>query len=171
MSINPVDEMKKCMKVLESADETPERRLEALETLRDWCEDLNFAIDFHKLNGYRLLPGLLNSEDEEMRALTCELIGACAQNNPYCQQSLLEAKILPLVLQKLDKEAADNVKIKAMFAISCMARDFEPAQQKLLEGNAFDILVKAIKSPIEKLQIKCCFLFSSICNNKAIKGI
>lgn len=169
MSINPIDEIKKCMKVLQDDQETPERRVEALETLRDWCEDLNFAIDFHKLDGYKLLPVLLNDSNEELRALTCELIGCCAQNNPYCQQTLLDAKILPLVLQKLDKDA-DNVKIKAMFAISCIARDFEPGQQKLLEGNAFDILVKAIRSPVEKLQIKCCFLFSSICNNKDIKG-
>ena len=130
---------------------------------------MNFAIDFHKLDGYKLLPVLLDSPNEDLRALTCELIGSCAQNNPYCQQTLLDAEILPVVLQKLDEDA-ESVKIKAMFAISCMSRDFEPGQQKLLEGNAFDILVKAIRSPIEKLQIKCCFLFSSICNNKDIKG-
>ena len=94
MTINPIDEMKKCMKVLENDQETPERRLEAAETLRDWCEDMNFAIDFHKLDGYKLLPVLLNSPSEDLRAMTCELIGCCAQNNPYCQQTLLDAKIL-----------------------------------------------------------------------------
>lgn len=43
MSINPIDEIKKCIKV---AKEDPElsRRIEAMETLRDWCEDINFAI-------------------------------------------------------------------------------------------------------------------------------
>lgn len=72
------------------------------------------------------------------------------------------------MLYKLDKDV-DEVKIKAMFAISCLTRDYEPGQQKLLEGNALDILIKAIRSPVEKLQIKTCFLCSSICNNSTIK--
>ncbi len=43
MTINPVDEIKKCIKcLLEEKD--LDRNLEALETLRDWCEDINFAI-------------------------------------------------------------------------------------------------------------------------------
>jgi len=48
MSINPVDEMKKCMTVLREENDTP-RQLEALETLKDWCEDLNFAIGINIL--------------------------------------------------------------------------------------------------------------------------
>jgi hypothetical protein len=43
MSINPIDEIKKCMKVLSEENDTS-RQIEALETLKDWCEDLNFAI-------------------------------------------------------------------------------------------------------------------------------
>lgn len=42
MSINPVDEMKKCIKVLEEGE--LDKQIEALETLKDWCEDINFAI-------------------------------------------------------------------------------------------------------------------------------
>ena len=50
MNIDPAKEMKKCMKcLLEESDE--ERQIQALETLRDWCEDMNFAIDFHKMKG------------------------------------------------------------------------------------------------------------------------
>jgi hypothetical protein len=42
-SINPIDEMKKCIVCLYDESEDEDRRLEALETLRDWCEDINFA--------------------------------------------------------------------------------------------------------------------------------
>jgi hypothetical protein len=42
-SINPIDEMKKCIVCLYDESEDGDRRLEALETLRDWCEDINFA--------------------------------------------------------------------------------------------------------------------------------
>lgn len=168
MSINPIDEMKKCLKVLIDENDQ-DRRAEALETLRDWCEDLNFAIDFHKINGYSLFSDLLNDKNNEIRALTCDLIGTLAQNNPYCQETLISSKILPLLLFKLDKDT-EEVKIKAMFSISCLTRDFEPGQQKLLEGNCLDILIKSLSSPIEKLKLKTCFLFSSICQNASIKA-
>ena len=109
--------MKKCMKVLSEETDTS-RHIEALETLKDWCEDLNFAIDFQKLNGYSLLANILNNENETIRSLSCDLVGTCAQNNPHCQETLLDFKILPLMLYKLDKDV-DDVKIKALFAISC----------------------------------------------------
>lgn len=169
MSINPLDEIRKCMNVLKDDKEELSRQTEALQTLRDWCEDINFAMDFHKLNGYDLLPSLMNHENAEIRALVCDLIGTCAQNNPYCQETLLNAKFLPLLLQKLDKDVCDEVKIKALYAISCLTREYEPGQKKLMEGNCLDILIKSVKTNIEKLQIKCCFLCSSICNNSEIK--
>ncbi len=75
--------------------------------------------DFEKINGYSVLPKLLNNENAEIRALTCELIGTCAQNNPYCQTTLIASKILPLMFYKLDKDSSDEVRIKALFAISC----------------------------------------------------
>ncbi len=36
--------MKKCIRCLYDDNEEFDRQLEALETLRDWCEDINFAI-------------------------------------------------------------------------------------------------------------------------------
>ena len=41
--MNPTDEMKKCIVCLNNENEGEDRKLEALETLRDWCEDINFA--------------------------------------------------------------------------------------------------------------------------------
>lgn len=117
MTVNPVEEIKKCINYLsEPQDES--KQIEALETLRDWCEDMNFAIDFHKINHYELIFKLLNHEKAQIRALTCDLIATLAQNNPYCQETLLASKILPIVLQKLDKDT-DEVKIKALYAVSC----------------------------------------------------
>jgi hsp70-interacting protein len=171
MSVNPIDEMKKCINVCTDVNESADKRLEALETLRDWCEDMNFAIDFHKINNYSLVFLLLKDKNDEIRALTCDLIATLAQNNPYCQESLTKAGILELMLQKLDQhDEAHEVKIKALYAISCLTRDFEEGQKLLLTGNGLEILVKALRSPIEKLQIKCCFLCSSICNNQLIKN-
>ncbi len=118
-SVNPIDEMKKCIKVLYDETETQERQLEALETLRDWCEDMNFAIDLHKIDQYKLLPIILNNKENEFRAIACDLIATLAQNNEYCQKTLVEHHILPLLFDKLENDTAENVRIKALYAISC----------------------------------------------------
>jgi len=173
MTINPVDEIKKCIEVLENKGKDNDlcRQQEAIGTLIEWCEDMNFAIDFHKIKGYQLLPQLLSHENGEMRAQGLTLVGTCAQNNPYCQKTLLaEDGLLEMMLKRLSEDDVEDVKIKALYAVSCLTRDYEPGQEKLLEiPGSIDILIAAIRSPIEKLQIKCCFLCSSICNNKQIK--
>jgi hsp70-interacting protein len=172
MSVNPIDELKKCINVvIQQQNESLERKIEAMETLRDWCEDLNFAIDFHKINGYALLSKMLNHSNAELRALTCDLIGTCAQNNPYCQETLLDANFLPLLIKKMHaKDESEQVKIKALFGISCIVRDNEKAQEKLLDGNSLDLIANALDQPIEKLQIKTCFFISSISNNPKLKS-
>lgn len=48
-----------------------------------------------------------------------------------------------------------------------MCRDYTPGQEKLMEGNGIDILMRALKSPVEKLQLKCCFLFAAICGSNS----
>ncbi len=66
-----------------------------------------------------MIPNLLNHKNHEIRALTCDLVGACAQNNEYCQETFISAKILPLILKTLKEDKENDVKIKALFAISC----------------------------------------------------
>lgn len=170
MNINPDDEMKKCMKCLREENDL-DRKLEALETLRDWCEDMNFAIDLYKMNGYELIPILLKDEEPEIRALTCDLVGTCAQNNEYSQETFITTEILSLMLKTLENDNENSVKVKALFAISCIARDYLPSQKKLIELNGLDIVIQSLQTPLEKLQIKSSFFCSSICSNPEIKTI
>ena len=137
----------------------------------------------------------MEHENHEIRALTCDLMGACAQNNEYCQETIISTKILPLMLKTLKNDTENDVKIKALYAISCnlplisgmnfvlpiknylliylkgIARDYLPAQKQLIEENGLDVIIQSLKTPLEKLQIKACFFCSSICNNPEIKCI
>ena len=69
-----------------------------------------------------------------------------------------------------DKFGRTPVSILILNTLKGLTRDYEPGQKKLLEGNGLDILIKSLQSPVEKLQIKSCFLCSSICNNASIKS-
>ena len=136
-----------------------------------------------------MLKKLVNHENVQIRALACDLIGTCAQNNPHCQETLLSSQFLPITLSKLKKDE-DEVKIKALFAVSCeyfyfnwfisnwieifvspgLTRDYLPGQDVLIALRGLDILIEALaNTSTEKLQIKICFFCSSICNNPKIK--
>lgn len=169
-SVNPNEEMKKCIDCLKNQNETEERRLEALETLRDWCEDINFSIDYHKMNGYGLLFDLMNDKNEEVRALACDFVGTLAQNNEYCQESLLRMEIMKPLLEKLCNDDDKNVKIKALYAISCLIREYPKGLEMFLTYNGVQALVNTIKIPNEKIKLKCCFLISAVCKNQQIKS-
>lgn len=68
-----------------------------------------------------MLLTLLRSEHEGLRSGAAELVGTLTQNNPYCQKEVLEIGLLPILLQKLDDSSeTELVRIKSLFAISCM---------------------------------------------------
>ena len=71
------------------------------------------------MNGYELIPILLKDEEPEIRALTCDLVGTCAQNNEYSQETFITTEILSLMLKTLENDNENSVKVKALFAISC----------------------------------------------------
>jgi len=78
-----------------------------------------FVQDLHKIKGYEIIPLMLKHENPDIRALTCDLVGTCAQNNEYSQESFVSTKIILLMLKTLENDPDTNVKIKALFAISC----------------------------------------------------
>ena len=122
------------------------------------------------MDQYKLLPTLLNNNNDEFRALGCDFIATLAQNNEYCQKTLVDFDILPLIFNKLENDNSDGVRIKALYAISCLIRDSVEAQNYFLINKGCQELMKTLERPIERLQIKACFLISSICKNNAIKS-
>lgn len=147
-------------------------------------------LDFHKMDRYKLLPLLLNNKNDEIRTLALDFIGALAQNNEYCQKTLIEFKVLPLIYDRLENDASDSVRIKALYAVSCkkkhlklkffllkklflilgIIRDFPEGQEEFLKNKGYETLTRVVQVPIEKLQIKACFLIASVCKNDKIKS-
>jgi len=54
-----------------------------------------------------------------MRWRAADLLAVCVQNNPYCQKAAMEMNILPKLITLLESDPSDQVKIKALYAISC----------------------------------------------------
>ncbi|XP_014677637.1 PREDICTED: hsp70-binding protein 1-like [Priapulus caudatus] len=103
-------------------EEAASQRLQALlENVTDWCNDIDLANDLHKIGGFALFPRLLAARAAGVRSRAAELVATVAQNNPYTQAQLLAQGALPTLLRLTDDDAAgDEVRVKALFAISCV---------------------------------------------------
>jgi len=76
--------------------------------------------DFHKIGGFHILPLLLTSRHAGLRWRAADLVATLTQNNAYCQNAVLELKLLPLLIKLLDDASEDEqVRVKALYAISC----------------------------------------------------
>lgn len=80
---------------------------------------LNFDLDFHKIGGFCIFRPCLDSAHGSLRWRAAEIIAELTQNNPYCQERVLEAGLLPVLLSLVDVDHNQQVQIKALYALSC----------------------------------------------------
>ncbi|XP_063696076.1 hsp70-binding protein 1 [Culicoides brevitarsis] len=161
LTIDVVEQIQKAMKILIEGQASAQEQKEALDTVIDFIENIDTANDFYKIGGFCiLLPGL-ESPYAEVRQGTAELIGELAQNNPFCQEHLLELNVLPKLIELLTDEA--NVANHALHAISCIIRHNEACLRGFLEIGGAECLVGVLESGHEKLLIKTAFLLSTLC--------
>ncbi|XP_076304314.1 hsp70-binding protein 1 [Tachypleus tridentatus] len=173
MTVSVVEEMEKCLQILRNSindekadgDAFAEQKV-TLEKLLDFVDSMDNAIDFHKLGGFSLLQPLLKEPDTEVKALTAELVAELVQNNSYCQKAAIEHHLVETLLNVIDHDPEELVKVKALYAISCLCRQCPEAQQVMEQTGGFSVLLRALQSPIEKLKIKTCFLLSNLCSQE-----
>lgn len=162
MTIDVVEELGKAMKVLMERDKSKDEQVRALETVQDYIEDIDTANDFYKINGFCIIQPCLDSPHKEVRGETANLIGTLAQNNPFCQQHLMELNILPKLVELLSDEP--EVTVHAIHAISCLVRCFEPALAAFIEIGGLECTLGLLQNfDHEKIAIKAAFLISALC--------
>ena len=66
-----------------------------------------------------MVKNLLDHKSAEIRWKTLELIAVLVQNHTFCQEMALKENLLTKILTILDTDENANVKIKAMYAVSC----------------------------------------------------
>lgn len=161
MTIDVVEQIQNAMKILIEGQASADEQKQALESVTDFIENIDTANDFYKIGGFCiLLPGL-ESPHVYVRQGTAELIGELAQNNPFCQEHLLELNVLPKLIELLTDET--NVANHALHAISCIIRNNESGLRAFLDIGGIECLIGVLESGQEKLMIKTAFLLSNLC--------
>ncbi|KAM4703986.1 hsp70-binding protein 1 [Rhinophrynus dorsalis] len=161
-----VQQMKECLQELSSEthdEEGEERKERALELLADLCENMDNASDFCKLGGMDLLLNrYLNCPEAELRWRAADLIGICSQNVPFVQEMALSLGAVKNLLQLLDHDCSEAVRVKALFAVSCLVREKEEGLREFLKHDGFSVLMRAMQSDVLKLKIKSAFLLQNL---------
>ncbi|XP_028824408.1 hsp70-binding protein 1 [Denticeps clupeoides] len=176
--MDEVEQMKQCLAILcgeaspeqeqgrdgEDADEEEdEEKHSALELLSDLCENLDNARDLMKLGGLDVcMSSCLCHFQSGVRWRTAQLIASCAQNMPEVQCYLLNMGALKTLLQLTDSDSNPTVRVKALYAVSCLVREQEVALQDFLSLDGFSVLMRAMQSECEKLRMKSAFLLLNL---------
>lgn len=119
-----MEELQKDLRFLQSVvdlrDEDDSSEYEAaLERIADWTDSMDVANDFYKIGGFSVLGLCLNSSHDGIRAGAANLIAELTQNNAFCQEKILEAGFIPVLLSMVDSDSSDQARIKALYAVSC----------------------------------------------------
>lgn len=124
LSCNVMEELRKAIKILSdvvdlrSEDDTSQHE-SALERIADYVDNIDTANDFYKIGGFSIFSPCLNSPHSSIRWRAADVIAELAQNNPFCQERFLETALFPVLLNMIDTDPAEAVRIKALYAVSC----------------------------------------------------
>lgn len=169
LTVNVVEELQKSVKILSNvtnlrSDDDASEYENALERMADFVDNIDIANDFYKIGGFSIFQPCLNSSHSNIRWRIADIIAELAQNNPFCQDKLLEAGVFPILLSMIDTDPSEQARIKALYAVSCIVRGHPASLQHMNANDGYSVLLRAMQSPVEKLQIKSAFLLSSLCN-------
>ncbi len=179
MSVDVFQELGKCITALSDEAVVADRRAEdlslqlhAFDCVEDWVGQIDMANNFQRLGGFEALRGCLSSPHDELAAGACRVVAELAQNNPYCQEKLLEDGFLPALLQCArclgeGEQPSPGRATKSLSAVSCLVRGYEPARQQLKEGDGLSTVVRLLQqSPPSpggrRLRAKAAFFLAAL---------
>lgn len=128
------DLMRASMEIITSSDVSVEDKLIAFDNFEQLIESLDNANNIANLGLWTPLLGQLLSEDRELRKMAAWCIGTAVQNNVNTQEKLLAMGGLPALVQLATKDGEpEDVKRKAVYALSSAVRNYQPAMDLCAE--------------------------------------
>lgn len=125
--------MKAAMEVITCPDDdvTHENRVIAFDNFEQLIESLDNANNLSNLALWSPLIGLLSHDHPELRRYAAWCIGTAVQNNAPSQEKFLVAGGLPkLVAMAAGEESDEQVRRKAVYALSSAVRNYQPAMDE-----------------------------------------
>ena len=120
------DLMKESMAAILSPDITLDNKVVAFDNFEQLIETIDNANNMESLGLWTPLVGLLTDNEAELRKYAAWCLGTAVQNNVKAQQKLLAMNTIPTLAKLSTEEARDDVRRKAIYALSSGVRNFQP---------------------------------------------
>lgn len=156
-----IEQLQNAAKTIASTSATDKEKVDALDIILSYVDDIDTAIDFCKIGGLFVILPCLSSSYPEIRIKSALLIAELAQNNPYCQKALFEADVLPLLMNLL---CENETVVAGLPAVSCLVRNYEPCLKAFTKIGGLECLLGCLQqSDNEKLITRAAFFLHSLC--------
>ncbi|WCJ28329.1 Fes1A [Euphorbia peplus] len=153
--------------VLESQGVTPDDLQDMLEELQEHVESIDMANDLHSIGGLVPLLGYLRNSHANIRAKAADVITTVVQNNPRCQQLVMDASGLEPLLSNFKSDPDVTVRTKALGAISSLIRHNKPGITAFRLANGYAALKEALSSDSVRFQRKALYLIDYLLHENA----
>lgn len=122
------------------------------------------AVDFVKMGGLLAIIPDLNSTSDTVRELVAHTLGSALQGNPNVQRSVLGQGLLPQLLRLIVLDSSARVRLRCLFALSCLVRQLPEAQEALLHHGGLTVLAGLFtaQDSSPKLQLKAVTLLHDL---------
>ncbi|PVU92087.1 hypothetical protein BB561_004051 [Smittium simulii] len=156
------DQMLEIMLYLEDPNSPVEGKVNELDNLEMFVEQIDSASDLEPLGMWPRLLALLCSDSDQVISGTLWVIGTALQHNPKAQAAFGKYDGLEKLLQKFKASANSNIKAKAIYAISALLRNNLRAFTDFIKLGGIDTLLFAL--PERKIANRITFLLLALVN-------
>lgn len=161
MTVDVMDELAKAIQILEDPATSDDDKVDALDVVRDYIDNMDFANSFVKLGGTDILIKCIKSDVVALRTNAIKVLAEMSQNNVYCQQHFVENNIVELLISYLqDKD--QEVVASSLYALSSLMQNYEPATLEFSKHGGIVGVQNCLSSLNSRVFVKSCFLISSI---------
>lgn len=167
MSVNVMEEFLNAIKILQNELSSDVEKCEALDLIRNYIDNIDFANSFVKMEGADILINCLKNANKSVCTETINIVAEMCQNNPFCQQYFLEKNIVELLIVYLNNEDSEIV-ASSLYALSSLTRSFEPALMEFVRKDGIRNVNNCLNSESHRVFLKSCFLITSMSTEFAL---
>jgi hypothetical protein len=139
-------------------------KVDLLEDMMERLENVDNAQALMMTGSFPALVKLLAADSVELRTGAAEVFAAVAQNNPPCQDKLLELGVLGEMLTLSQSDANAKCRLKSLHAVSCLVRGHPTAEAVFLspEVNGYSAVLKGLMDPDTRTRRKALFFMRAL---------
>lgn len=168
MTVSEIEEVMKALETVKQittsvTEEELPTYLEALDLISDFVHGIDVANDFSKYGGLETMHKVLCLPHKSLQLRAAGIIGNCVQNNPVSQRYVLRVpQLLPDLIKLIDTAPSPDVKLKALYAVSCIVRDNPCAVGVFHQHGGFETVKKVLAMDVDKLVVKASYLVTAL---------